>query len=1270
MDSPPRIDFLTDLILRDVKGSNTQLGEGIYGKVFEVEYTGANFAAQHFQPDVLEVIKRNEDFFQACHIWSKADRHPNIVRLMGMWYRDCDNSSFPVIVTEKMRYNLRSLIQSRDDAVKIDFHQKMLILRDVSNGLWYLHSQNPAIVHYGLTPSNILLGCSQSCMIAKITNVGVAKVIKIPDNTFDSGFLPPEAASNDPQYEPPFDIFGFGMVFWYVAVNSTLPKDCNPKKLNAEFQELQKNLNMLKAGDSANLKVLLKTCWDKTPDNRTSIVKFSEAIKDLIRSKHTAQENRRLRCHDPADIVDIALGESDIEAKQPITIPELYKNTFSKVPNEKALCWKGSDGQWQSITYGDYERLIYNVAKSFRKLGLEPYHAVGILGFNSVEWFASSIGAVFAGGLSTGIHATSSPEICHYILKDCKANIVVLENGKLLDTIMEIRDKLPHLKAIVQYKGELNKNYPDTYTWTKFLELGKDMEDSVIDEIINNQRPNQCAIVLYTSGTTGHPKGVMLSHDNLTWSTSAFLDTIGLEGATKTAISYLSSAHIIGTFADMFLPIPVGGTVCFATSNAIESSLISAMEEVHPTFLFSTPRVWEMIKQKVESILIEHQNTSQGAKGMSSSDAIKLLGLEKCKYISVGGEQMHKETLKYFHDMKLTVLGYYGMSESTLPQTTNLEGAKKFGSCGCSAKGVQVEVYNKDEYEELQLLHFNKQKNDIGEVVCRGRNVFMGYLGMEEKTRETINNEGWLHSGDIGWLDNDNFLHIICRIDDLITMAGGQRVVPIEIEEHIKSEVEFLSNVVLIGDNRKQLTCLLTLKCVVDPVTGEATDDLQPQVIKIFKEELGTDCTTVSQVVNTKDQKVLMTIQNGIDRYNKNYTCSDIQKIHRWRLLPTDFTVSGGELVRNHEVCALKEAVSVSERCTNYGKVIEIEQHNVTVTVPQGAIEKGYSVEVEVAVSLFGPHKLPKDYIRISSYVWIGASYSFKKPLKIEIEHHAVVVKNADISLLCVMEARKENGTDPHTDEDKMCEATEVYSSDCETGSSFYTYHTHSKLTCLAKKSVNIADEVAVYQFLPKNYAELENFTVEICFCCNLKFLRKLIDDMYKKQDMVRDDHSSSIVRIVHDQELQLRLHLKEVDDWNVSYLGRNKIHASEIVCLRFQDNHSITREADKHHYPPCFKVKVNRRNPQAKLDTNFEICVQSEEVLSTLNLLVPAANSHDHEQPQSEQSSTACHPPVPHVSSEQSSGEILELTPRTDHRRYIGLQENHNSRVPEEEET
>jgi len=197
--------------------------------------------------------------------------------------------------------------------------------------------------------------------------------------------------------------------------------------------------------------------------------------------------------------------------------------------------------------------------------------------------------------------------------------------------------------------------------------------------------------------------------------------------------------------------------------------------------------------------------------------------------------------------------------------------------------------------------------------------------------------------------------------------------------------------------------------------------------------------------------------------------------------------------VKNYEVCSLKDPVLVSEKkCKNYGKKLEVQDHNVTVEIPKGAIEKGDIVEVEVAASLFGQHKLPKGYTRISSFVWIGASYNFKKPLKIEVEHHAVVAKEADISQFCVMEVCKENRTDPHTDEERMCEAIQVYSSHCEIGHTFYIYHTHSKLTCLAKRSAKIADEVVVYQFLPKNYTEVEDFIVEICFCCNLKFLRKV----------------------------------------------------------------------------------------------------------------------------------------------------------------------------------
>ncbi|XP_065883897.1 long-chain-fatty-acid--CoA ligase ACSBG2-like [Dysidea avara] len=365
------------------------------------------------------------------------------------------------------------------------------------------------------------------------------------------------------------------------------------EKLSRNYEALKVKHNKLEEEVShANLKKLefesekqklLQEC-EELKAKLNEAVSHADVTKQGFEEQSSAMEKvnlgaKRLHCCDPSGIVDITFEKSGIASREPITIPEFYMKTFTNTPNEKALCWKDNDGQWQSITYTEYKKLIYKVAKSFHKLGLEPYHAVGILGFNSVEWFASSIGAVFAGGLSTGIHTTNSPEVCQYILKDCKAHIVVVENTKLLDTIIKIRDRLPHLKAIVQYKGELHQDHPNTYTWTKFLELGKDTEDSVIDDIINKQQPNQCAVVLYTSGTTGNPKGVMLSHDNFTWSAMAFLETIGF-GTAKSTVSYLPSSHMIGTFADMFLPVPVGGTVYFATPSAIEGSLISTMQEV------------------------------------------------------------------------------------------------------------------------------------------------------------------------------------------------------------------------------------------------------------------------------------------------------------------------------------------------------------------------------------------------------------------------------------------------------------------------------------------------------------------------------------------------------------------------------------------------------------------------------------------------------------------------------------------------------------------
>ena len=196
-------------------------------------------------------------------------------------------------------------------------------------------------------------------------------------------------------------------------------------------------------------------------------------------------------------------------------------------------------------------------------------------------------------------------------------------------------------------------------------------------------------------------------------------------------------------------------------------------------------------------------------------------------------------------------------------------------------------------------------------------------------------------------------------------------------------------------------------------------------------------------------------------------------------------------IVKNKEKCPLKDPVLVTKECSYYGQKIEIPDHNVTVTVLQGAIEKGYTVEIEVAASLFGLYEFPKDCFRISPYVWIGTSYSFKKPLEIEVEHHAVVAKEDDVSKICVLEACEDKEND-HSNEHKLFESSEKYKSRCGIGSSFYTYYTYSKHTCVAKKSESIPVEVAVYQYLPYNYAEIDCFDVEVCFCCNLKFFKKV----------------------------------------------------------------------------------------------------------------------------------------------------------------------------------
>ena len=193
-------------------------------------------------------------------------------------------------------------------------------------------------------------------------------------------------------------------------------------------------------------------------------------------------------------------------------------------------------------------------------------------------------------------------------------------------------------------------------------------------------------------------------------------------------------------------------------------------------------------------------------------------------------------------------------------------------------------------------------------------------------------------------------------------------------------------------------------------------------------------------------------------------------------------------VVQNQEMCPLKDSITRTEKCSYSGKKIEIFDHNVTVTIPSGAIERGYTVEIQVAASVFGSYNFPIGCFGISPYVWIGTNYIFKKPLKIDVEYHAFVSEEKKISNICVLEVCAND----HNVEHKLCEVPNNYIGKCRIGSSFYTYYTNSKHTCVAGKHEKIPVRVAMYQYVPQKYMELDAFDIEICFCCDLNFFRKV----------------------------------------------------------------------------------------------------------------------------------------------------------------------------------
>ena len=633
---------------------------------------------------------------------------------------------------------------------------------------------------------------------------------------------------------------------------------------------------------------------------------------------------------DPDGAVRLRKYEGDCSDKYPIlSVPTLLKNAAEKFSNKTAMAVKRNTN-WITWNYKEYYEQSRSAAISFIKLGLERFHSVCILGFNSPEWFISQMGAIMAGGLSVGIYTTNSPDACRYVADNSRANIIVVEDNKQLEKILGVTKDLPHLKAIIQYTGTPEITFPTqevgdhqlVYSWKEFMDIGSRADEVIrkeLDERMKRMAVNQCCSLVYTSGTTGQPKGAMMSHDNLTWTarvSNEYLKTT----SNDILVSYLPLSHSAAQMMDIIMTMEAGVTVYFAQKDALKGSLGETLKEVRPTCFFGVPRVFEKMADKMQEMGkeasiaqryvatwakragLEHNlrkldalRSETPTNKVSYSIAKKIvylkvkekLGLDRCRLIGCGAAPTSQQTLDYFLSLDIRLLLCFGMTETSGTHHGNRPGHHKITSVGQNLIGCRTKIHEPDI------------NTGNGEVCMSSRNVTMGYLYCAEKTRETIDKDGWLHSGDIGCLDGDGYLAITGRIKELIITAGGENVPPLVIEDAIKAELPCISNAMVIGDKKKFLSCLLTFKVDADPETMEPKKELAP-VTTDWCKAIGLDeVKTIDDLLldlNSKYYaKISKAIQQGIDRANEKAT-SNAQRIQKWILLKTDFSITGGEL--------------------------------------------------------------------------------------------------------------------------------------------------------------------------------------------------------------------------------------------------------------------------------------------------------------------------------------------------------------------------------------
>lgn len=549
-------------------------------------------------------------------------------------------------------------------------------------------------------------------------------------------------------------------------------------------------------------------------------------------------------------------------------------------------------GIWRTWTWKQTADAVREIAGGLLSLGLAPGECVSILSNTVVEWVLADVAVLSCAGVSNGIYPTDAASQVHYLCEDSQTRVLFVEDDEQLDKALEVRARLPLLRKIVVFDMEGLRGFhdPGVMSLDALRELGREYlaaQPAAVEERAAQCKPQDLAILVYTSGTTGKPKGAMHSHAGLVYTVRGY-NTLIAQDERDERMCFLPLCHIAERMGGEYFALYTGSILNFVEN---PETVPENVREISPTVFTAVPRVWEKFYSGVMIALKEASRVQQAAYGWSIGvgeqiakkvmagepvggalrlkfrvarvlaldNVRKLIGIHRARFLVTGAAPISPELVKWYLALGVPMLEVWGMTE-TCGAATGMPVARiKPGSIGQAAG-----------YNEVRI------DPATGEILVRGPNVFMGYLHLPEKTAETIDPEGWLHTGDVGSIDDEGFLRITDRMKDIIITAGGKNITPSELENELKFS-PYVTDAVVIGDKRPYLTVIIMI---------------DQENVEKFAQDSDVPFSNYESLTRAKAVQDL--IQGEIDRVNAKF--ARVEQIKKFFLLETQLSAEDEEL--------------------------------------------------------------------------------------------------------------------------------------------------------------------------------------------------------------------------------------------------------------------------------------------------------------------------------------------------------------------------------------